>query len=217
MDSRQDLVYYGKLLQDKEYVAGPGGNISIRDGDIACMSPSGFALDSAKAEDYVRVEIATGKLIDTRLRPTSETSFHLAIYRTRPDVNAIVHAHPPFASGLASGGRNIEPMTPDYVAYLDHVETVPYIVPTSQELADAVAEAVSECNCVAMVNHGTITVGTNLKEAFYRTDILEQSAKMQAVAILAGDPKVFTEAQAEEVRQLRAEAYRRKILREGKV
>jgi len=217
MNSLQNLVDYGKVLLEKGYVAGPGGNISLRVDGVAYMSPSGFALDAVEVEDYVRVEIATGKLIDTRLKPTSETSFHLAIYRTRQDVNAIIHAHPPFASGLVSAGGKLQPMTPDYVAYLDHVEAVPYIVPTSQELADAIAEAVRDCNCLTLVNHGTITVGANLKEAYYRTDILEQSAKMQVIATLVGEPKVFTDAQVEEVRQLRAEAYRRKMLREGKV
>jgi len=216
MDTTQDLVHYGKLLMEKEYVAGPGGNISIRCGDIAYMSPSGFALDAAKPEQYVPVDIETGEPRTEDNRPTSEVSFHLAIYRRRPDVNAVVHTHPPYATGLVSAGQRLEPMTPDYVAYLDHVEMIDYIVPTGVELAEAVADGLSDCNCLTMVNHGIITVGANLKEAYYRNDILEASAKMQFVAIAAGTPKLMTPDEVQEVRDLRSEQYRRKLLKDGK-
>ena len=217
MDTLDDLIHYGKLLMTKEYVAGPGGNISIRSGDVAYMSPSGFALDAAGPEQYVPVDVATGEPQASELKPTSEVSFHLAIYRRRPDVAAVVHSHPPYATGLVSAGCAVQPMTPDYVAYLDRVETIDYVVPTSEELADAVANALADCNCLAMINHGTITVGAHLKEAYYRTDILEQSAKMQFVAAVAGAPKILTDAEVQEVRDLRTEAYRREVLRQGKV
>lgn len=216
MDTTQNLVHYGKLLMDKEYVAGPGGNISIRSGECAYMSPSGFALDAVSPEHFVQVNIATGEAEESEYRPTSEVSFHLAIYRRRPDVNAVVHTHPPYATGLGSSGVKLAPLTPDYVAYLDHVEHIDYIVPTGDDLAQAIADALSECNCLVMGNHGVLTVGSNLKEAYYRTDILEQSAKMQFVAITAGRPRILTDEEVDEVRALRAEAYRRRLLSEGK-
>ncbi len=217
MDTTQDLVYYGKLLMEKELVAGPGGNVSIRCGDIAYMTPSGFALDAIRPEQYVPVNIETGEPQTTEYRPTSEVSFHLAIYRRRPDVNAIVHTHPPYATGLVCAGHRLAPMTPDYVAYLDHVEAIPYIVPTGDDLANAVADALEHADCLTMENHGVITVGSNLKEAYYRTDILEASAKMQFVSLAVGEPRVFTPEQVQQVRDLRAEHYRRKLLKEGKV
>ncbi len=216
MDTPQNLARYGTLLMDKEYVAGPGGNVSIRCGDVAYMTPSGFALDAIRPEQYVPVGIETGEPRESLHRPTSEVSFHLAIYRRRPDVNAIIHTHPPYATGLVSAGHRLAPMTPDYVAYLDHVEMIDYIVPTGGDLAEAVANGLAECDCLAMINHGIITVGANLKEAYYRTDIMEASAKMQFVAITAGAPKIMTPAQVQEVRDLRTEQYRRKLLKEGK-
>ena len=217
MDTTKDLPHYGKLLMDKEYVAGPGGNLSIRCGDVAYMSPSGFALDVAKPEQYVPVHIATGKPDHPTLKPTSEVSFHLAIYRRRADVNAVIHTHPPYSTGLVSAGHKMEPMTPDYVAYLDHVEVIDYVVPAGDTLAAAVAHALADCNCLVMGNHGVLTVGSNLKEAYYRTDILEQSAKMQFVSIVAGTPRILTDEEVDEVRHLRAEAYRRRILKDGTV
>ncbi|MGQ9632052.1 MAG: class II aldolase/adducin family protein [bacterium] len=217
MDLREELVIYGKKLVEDKLVAGPGGNISAREGDVAYLSPSGFALDSIAPENYVPVDVATGKVLKEGLRPTSEVSFHLAIYRAREDVRAVIHAHPSLLTGLVSGGRKVEPMTPDFVAYIDHVEIIPYIVPTGEELARAVAEAVARCNCIAMVNHGAITVGANLKEAYYRMCILEESCKTQLAAIIAGKPRIFTEKEVQEIRNLAAEAYRRKLLLEGKV
>lgn len=216
MDPLQELPHYGKLLMGKEYVAGPGGNISLRIGEAAYMSPSGYALDVAEPDQYVPVDIATGDYKEGELRPTSEVSFHLAIYRRRPDVNAIIHSHPPYSTGLVSAGHKMKPMTPDYVAYLDHVEAIDYIVPTSEALAEAVAEGLADCNCLVMGNHGIITVGTHLKEAFYRTDILEQSAKMQFVSLVSGTARILTDEEVQEVRDLRAEAYRRQLLKEGK-
>lgn len=107
-------------------------------------------------------------------------------------------------------------MTPDYVAYLDHVEMIDYIVLTGGDLADAVADGLTQCDCLTMINHGVITVGSNRKEPYYRTDILEGAAKMQFVALTAGTPKIMTLAQVQEVRDLRTEQYRRKLLKEGR-
>jgi len=218
MNTVEDLVVYGKKLVERKLVAGPGGNTSIRIENAVYVSPSGFALDAAEADDYVAVDMRSGKVLKVKegLRPTSELSMHLAIYRRRDDVRAVIHAHPPLLIGLVSGGARVLPMTPDFVAYLEHVEMIDYIVPTGDELAQAVSNALARCNCLAMVSHGAITLGANLKEAYYRMDILEESCKTQLAAIIAGSPRILSHREVEEIRSLRAEAYRRQLLMEGK-
>ena len=218
MNKVEDLVVYGKKLMERKLVAGPGGNTSIRVGDTVYISPSGFALDAATPDDYVAVDVESGEIrkVKEGLRPTSEVSMHLAIYRNREEIEAIIHAHPPLLIGLISGGVQVLAMTPDYVAYLDHVKMIDYIVPTGEELAQAVGEAFMDGNCLAMVNHGAITLGANLKEAYYRMDILEESCKTQLAAIIAGNPRILNHREVEEIRSLGAEAYRQQLLMEGK-
>ena len=218
MNSVEDLVVFGKKLMERKLVAGPGGNTSIRIKDRIYISPSGFSLDVAESDDYVAVDMGSGKVIEVKegYRPTSELSMHLSIYRQRDDVEAVIHAHPPLLIGLISGGAQVLPMTPDFVAYLDHVQMIDYIVPCGEELAQAVGEALAGCNCLAMVGHGAITLGTNLKEAYYRMEILEECCKTQLAAIIAGSPRILSNEEVEEIRSLGAEAYRQKLLMEGK-
>jgi len=211
---REELVYWGKRLVERGLVAGPGGNISARIGDFVLLSPSGLSFEQCEAQDFVKVKLPDGEIVEGKLRPTSETLMHLACYLVRDDIGAVVHTHPPYATGVASSGVELPPMFPDYVAYLGkYVPTVPYILPTTKELADAVVEKIRDSVAVLLENHGLITVGANLREAVYRTEIVEDAAKIFLTAKIVGKPKIFTEQEAEAVANLEAEDYRRAILR----
>jgi len=214
MDVLGELVEFGKKMMACHLVVGPGGNISARDGRFAYLSPSGFSLGELARDDYVKVEIESGEIKGGRHRPTSETPLHLECYRKREDVNAIVHAHPPIATGLVTGGVEVRAMTPDFVAYVGKVVTLPYIVPAGDKLAEAVGKAVLTSNAIMMTNHGAITVGSNLKEAFIKMEVLEDSAKLEMAALVAGNPKFFTDEEVDTIDNLSVEAYRRKLLKD---
>ena len=215
MDMLGELVEFGKKMIACQLVVGPGGNMSAREGDHAYLSPSGFSLAELSEDDYVTVEIESGEVVKGHRRPTSETPLHLECYRKRDDVKAVIHAHPPIATGLVTGGAEIKAMTPDFVAYVGKVITLPYIVPAGDELAEAVGQAISRCNAIMMVNHGAITVGANLKEAFIKMEVLEDSAKLEMAALIAGKPKFFTDEEVDAIDNLSIEAYRRKLLKGG--
>lgn len=215
MDVLGELVEFGKKMIACQLVVGPGGNMSAREGDHAYLSPSGFSLAELSEDDYVTVEIESGEVVKGHRRPTSETPLHLECYRKRDDVKAVIHAHPPIATGLVTGGAEIKAMTPDFVAYVGKVITLPYIVPAGDELAEAVGKAISRCNAIMMVNHGAITVGANLKEAFIKMEVLEDSAKLEMAALIAGKPKFFTDQEVDAIDNLSIEAYRRKLLKGG--
>ncbi len=212
MDIREQLVEYGKKMIECKLVVGPGGNISAREGDFAYLSPSGLSVAELGCDDYVKMNVKTGEVVEGSKRPTSETPLHLECYRRREDVRAVIHAHPPIATGLATGGAQVRAMTPDFVAYVGKVITLPYIVPAGEELARAIGEAIQRCNTVLMINHGAITVGTNLREAFIRAEVLEDSAKLQMAALIAGNPKFLSDKQIEQIDNLAVEAYRRRLL-----
>ncbi|MBC7217899.1 MAG: class II aldolase/adducin family protein, partial [Candidatus Caldatribacterium sp.] len=174
---REDLAFFGRRILEVGLAVGPGGNISARWGKKMLISPSGLSFDEVPPEGYVAVDIETGK-VEGEGRPSSEVAMHRAIYLARSDVQAVVHVHPPFVIGVASGGGEIQPMFPDFVALIHKVVTLPYILPCTEELAQAVRKAVQHAEAVVLANHGAITVGATLKEAFYRAQILEEGAKI---------------------------------------
>lgn len=211
---RQELVDMGRRIANDKFVVGPGGNTSARLGNTIFMKASGAAFEDAKKTDYVGVDFNSGKLVDGKLKPTSEVQMHLACYKARPDINAVIHTHPPYATAYAMLGKTLEPFTPDFVAFIcTSVPVVPYIVPTGKELADAMAAKIKNHNGVFMMNHGILTVGCNLKEAYYRSLLIEESVKTYIFAKILGKMRFLSKKQISQISNLSAEEYRRKMLR----
>jgi L-fuculose-phosphate aldolase len=210
---KQELVGIGKKIAERMLVVGPGGNISARAGGLVCMKASGVTFEEAKETDYVGVNLKTGKLIDGKLRPTSEINMHLACYRVRSNINAVIHTHPTYATAYGMLGKTLHPFTPDFVAFVrSSIPAIRYIVPTGKELAEAVSCAVKKHNGVFMMNHGLLTVGFNLKEAYYRTLLIEESIKTIIGAKILGKMRFLTKHQINQINNLSAETYRRKKL-----
>ncbi|HOJ93519.1 MAG TPA: class II aldolase/adducin family protein [Dictyoglomaceae bacterium] len=210
----KELVEIGRKIAEKGLVVGPGGNISERLGDVVYMKASGICFESAKEEDYVGVDLNTGKVVDGRLRPTSEMWMHLECYKVREDVSAVIHTHPVFSIAYAFQGEPLKPFTPDMVALLgSEIPVIEYVVPGGKEFASEVGKVIKNCNGVLVKNHGLVTVGSNLKEAYYRTLLIEDGIKMVIFAKLLGKMQFFTEEQIEEIDNLEAEKYRKKLLK----
>lgn len=211
----KDLQLYSKKVVDNKLVVGPGGNNSIRDGDIMWISPSGYSLDDINEEQWVPVHIATGKVLNS-LKPSSELSMHLEIYQQRSDVNAIVHTHPPITIGIISTEEHnfIPPMFPDFVALVGEVPFIDYVVPCSIELAKSVVGVLKnkEYNALYMKNHGLITLGSNIKQAYYRTEIIEDAARIFWTSKTIGTTRILSKVEQDEILNLEAEKYRQKLL-----
>ncbi len=209
---KKELVKYGKKIVSSGLVAGAGGNISARHDSIIYLSASGLAFDEMTEDDYIGVDIDSGKVVDGKGKPTSETSLHLACYRLREDIRAIVHTHSPWAGGVISSGKTIKPMFPEFVCDIEKVAQIPYVVPTTQKLADRVAQVIGESNVVLMSNHGVLAVARNLKEAFYRNVIIEDAAKSLVAACVVGKPRFFTKKEIKEIKNLDSTRYRRDVV-----
>ena len=191
-DIREELVKYGLKIAQAGLVAGAGGNISARDGDIVWMKPSGFAMDDMTPADLCGMDLATGRQVRGRNRPTSEVNMHLGVYRARPDTQVIFHVHSPWASGIFSSGAKLEPMFAEFVCDLGRVGSIPYITPTTQALADAVTKASRTCDTIFMANHGMLAQGGNMKQAYYRCLVVEDAAKSMIAAAIVGKPRFLT-------------------------
>lgn len=214
--ARADLVTYGRKIENRGLVVGPGGNTSARVGDVIYVKASGIAFEDAEADDYVGVSLHTGELVDGDRRATSEIAMHRLCYQVRKDIGAVVHTHPPLATGLATAGESIPPLYPDYVALLgDSIPLLDYIVPTGNELAEAVAEALRDHVAVMLANHGVVTIGKNVREAYYRNLIVESAAQTYLVMKQLGSRRALTPDEVAQIDSLAAEKYRRKLLEQS--
>ena len=218
-ETLKQLVAAARDLVRQGLVTGAGGNVSAREGDVMWISPSGFSLEDAREEHYAQVSVATGELEPGKPRPSSEVLMHLETYRVRPELVAMIHAHPKMTNALCSAGHDLRPLFPDYYVYLGrNVPHLDYVTVTTPELAAVVKDAFRAEDCYGLVhrNHGTITVGTSIKEALFRTLAMEEQATIQWHAQVVGEPQFLTEAQCAELDQLGSEEYRRELLAQMK-
>lgn len=184
-----DLVKFGVKIARARLVAGAGGNISARDGALVWMKPSGFAMDEMGPDDLCGMDLATGRQVAGKSKPTSEVNMHLGIYRVRPDVNAVFHTHSPWASGVITSGAKLRPLFAEFAKILGRMGTVPYVTPTTQRLADAMAGCAKRHETIFMVNHGVLAVGADMKQAFYRVAVVEDVAFSYVSARVTGKPQ----------------------------
>jgi len=182
---RKDIVEVGRRLYARGLIAGNEGNVSVRDGDRLLVTPGGRCKGFLAPEDVV--------VTDMEGRPqgggraTSEIRMHALVYRRRSDVRAVVHAHPPTATGFAVAGLALDrPVLAEPVVTLGPVPLIPYATPTTSELADTVAAAVGRAHALLLANHGALTVGDTLWRAWERMEILEQFARIALTARLLG-------------------------------
>ncbi|NHV99867.1 MAG: class II aldolase/adducin family protein [Thaumarchaeota archaeon] len=218
---RRALTNYAHAIYNTKLATGPGGTLSARlsRGTTIFVKPSGFNLGELRPEDFVEVDLKTLKVVKGVLKPSMEVGVLARCHLARDDVNAVIHAHPPFCIALTTVGLNLNaPLYPDHAVFLEKVASLPFYPPGSQELAEAAGEAARTHDCMLLKNHGVITLGSSLREAYYRLEIMEESAKITVFSsILAGlfkpggKPDSLSAEQAETIRRLQAEAYRRSL------
>ncbi len=176
---KEDIAYFMRRLYRQQLTTTSGGNISARLGDYVLITPSG--LDKARlCADDIGVVGLTGEMLGIPFKPSIENRMHLEIYARRPDVKAIVHAHPAAASSYAATSTplNTRLLAESYVI-LGNVAVAGYRCIGSEALArETAATAETGCNCILMRNHGALALGGSLLEAFDRLEVMEACAKI---------------------------------------
>lgn len=211
-DVLRDLQTYAKKLVQSGLVVGAGGNLSMRDGDYMYISPSGFDLQETKEEHWVKVNIETGEIFSD-LKPSSEVLMHLECFRQNSGTKAVLHAHPTYSVAVSSTGQDIPSMFPDFPAMVKNIAYLDYVIPTTHVLADAVAEVIKHNQAIVMRNHGVLTVGTTMKEAYFYMQLVEEAAKVFAIASSVGTPRILTEEECDDLKNLSSETYRSDLLK----
>jgi len=180
-DLREELCRVCRLLYDRGYVAGHDGNVSLRlpDGNLL-VTPSGVSKGRLEPEMLVVCDLEGNVLAGDR-HPSSETPMHLEVYRQRPDVGAVVHAHPVMATAFAVCGKGLEePFLIETISGLGSVPVAPYALPSTHEVPESIRPFVKDHSALLLANHGALTWGRDLWEAFDRMEVLEHTAKIYA-------------------------------------
>lgn len=190
-----------RRLYERGLIAGPDGNVSVRlsDGSIL-VTPSGMSKGIVTAEDLVVVDME-GRELEGSRSPSSELRMHLRIYQRRPDARAVVHAHPPTATGFAVAGESfMAPVLPEVILQMGAVPLVPYATPGTDALADALEPYLARHDAVLLANHGATTLGRTLTEAHHRMESLEHAARILLAARAVGRVQELGAADVEALR-----------------
>ena len=176
---RQALCRIGALCYGKGYIVGADGNLSVRlADDTVLVTPAGAMKGFLEPHHLAHVDLE-GRVLDGGPRPSSEIGIHLVSYRERPDMRSVVHTHPPHAVALSIAGIDMQlPIIPEVVVTLGGVPTTPYATPGTQELPASIREVVRCSDTLIMKNHGAVTLGTNLMDAFKKLDMIEHTARI---------------------------------------
>jgi len=201
---RKELVEAGRWLHRQGFVAATAGNLSVRlDHRRVLTTPTGCSKARLAPQDLVVVDMQGNRLAGRR-KASSETDMHLTIYRQRPDVNGVVHAHPPTATGFAAAGVALQdPILAEVVVVLGDVPLARYATPGSPELSRALEPLVAHRNAVLMANHGVVTLGKDLWEALFHMETVEHYARITLVTKLLGSQVLLSKANLKKLKNLR--------------
>ncbi len=194
---REAVARVCRRLWERGLIAGPDGNVSVRlDAERLLVTPSGASKCDVAADELLVVALHDGALLGGAGRASSELAMHLAIYRARPDVGAVVHAHPPTATGFSVAGETLpDGVLPELICQVGAVALVPYFTPGTPAAADVLAPYLADHDAFLLSNHGATTVGPTLGAAHQRMESLEHAARILFTARLIGRVTPLTDAQ----------------------
>ena len=204
-EEREAVCRVGRLLYDRGYVAANDGNISVKVAENRLLiTPSGVSKGRMTPEMLLVTDM-DGTVIEGDRHPTSEGKMHLEVYRGRPDVNAVVHAHPPVSTAFAVCRRGLEtPYLSELVAGLGQVPcTTSFAMLSTEEVPESVRPYLADHNALLLANHGALAWGGDLWEAFDRLETVEHTAKIVLNAQLLGGGVPLTEEKVERLQSLR--------------
>ncbi len=178
--ARREIVEVCRRLYDRGLIAGQDGNVSVRiKEDRILVTPAGLSKVDVRASDLVELQLEHEheKSSKGKGQESSEVEVHFAAYAIRPDIRAVVHAHPPVATGFSVAGETVEhPMLAELKYGVGTVPLVPYAQPGSRALAELAAESLRSYDVVLLQYHGAVTVGPSLMVAHQRMESLEHAA-----------------------------------------
>jgi L-fuculose-phosphate aldolase len=202
---RQEIVEVGKWIWQRGWIASNDGNISVRMGpDRFLCTPTGVCKGLMDQEDLCVCD-AQGRKVAGKGERTSEFAMHLTVYEMRPDINAVVHAHPPVATGYAAAGRSLNlALLPEVILGLGCVPLADYGLPGTPELTEPLKPLIPKYEALLMGNHGAVCYGEDLHQAYFRMETVEHFARITLVTELLGGAKVLPRTEVDKLLDARA-------------
>jgi L-fuculose-phosphate aldolase len=201
---RVDIVEVGRRMYARGYTASNDGNISVRLGaDRLLMTPKSVC-KGFMTPDMMCITDLDGRKLQGDRDPSSEMLMHLEVYRQRPDVRAVVHAHPPTATGFAVAGIPLDrAVLAEVLTTLGSIPIAQYATPSTKELPEAVRQYIKAHDGMLLANHGALTVGGDLFGAYYKMETIEHFARISLVARLLGRENLLSREEVLRLQELR--------------
>lgn len=211
---RQEMVRIGRLLWERGYVAATDGNLSARLGpDRLLVTPSGLSKGFLSSDELAVIRLngePVGHYRGRGQKPSSEIQMHLEVYHQRPDVHAVVHAHPPLAIGFSIAGVSLARcVLPEVIVTLGAIPTTEYATPGTLEVPESIRDAIRDYDAILLANHGSLTVGQTLWEAYLRLEKVEHTAHITLAAQQLGRVQPLAPEAVEKLAVMRRELLQR--------
>ncbi|MFI5252247.1 MAG: class II aldolase/adducin family protein [Bacteroidota bacterium] len=207
MDKRADVI--GNMVQvchrlyDKGFVTATDGNISVRYNDNFLTTCTSVNKGSVTAQHIIEVD-RKGKVIHGRFLPSTELKMHLFIYQKRKDINAIVHAHPVYATGFATARMPLpQNLFPEVIINLKEIPLAPYATPGTDDLAQSLAPYIKHAEAMLLTNHGVVACGKDIWDAYYKLEKVEHAAQISYIARMLGGEKPLSRKEVQKLRKLK--------------
>ncbi|MGN1167558.1 MAG: class II aldolase/adducin family protein [Lachnospiraceae bacterium] len=206
LEIKKEMCEIGKRVYNRGMVAANDGNFSVKlnENEFLC-TPTGVSKGFMTPEYICKVD-AKGNVLEANegFRPSSEVKMHLRVYQERPDVNAVVHAHPMYATTFAIAGIPLmEPIMPEAVIFLGGVPLAKYGTPSTVEVPDSIMPYIQEYDAVLLENHGALTYSDTLMNAYHKMESVEFYARLMYQAKMIGGPQILDEKRVEELYEIR--------------
>jgi L-fuculose-phosphate aldolase len=203
---KKQIVEVGRRIWTRGYVAANDGNISVRISDKEVLTtPTGVSKGFMSTEMIIKIDME-GNVISgsSDYRPSSEAKMHLEVYRERPDVRSVVHSHPPYCTSFAVAGIPLNKcVLPEAIIVIGSVPIAEYGLPSTMEIPDKIRPHIKTSDAILLENHGALTLGTDLQNAYYKMETLEHTAQIVWNAVQLGNVNVLPEDERDRLMTLR--------------
>lgn len=198
-----ELIKYGQILGNKNLTPGYSGNMSARFGNNVIITKTGTSNSFLTEDDFVVIDYS-GNIISGSGKATSEKFLHIEFYKMRPDINYIIHVHPPVLTAFAACGRDLSiPLLSEGLYYFGTIPLAQYALPGSWNLVEETSKYFDYNNVVLMANHGVIVGSSTLHDAYMQLEMAESCAQTILNCEILGNPKYLTKQQVDEIMALR--------------
>jgi L-fuculose-phosphate aldolase len=202
-EPKKEMLEVCRRMYAKGFVAANDGNVSIRISEKILTTPTGKSKGFLRFSDLVWVNL-DGKQLEGKLRPTSELLMHLFVYKKRKDVKAVVHAHPPYSTALAIAGIKLpDSIMPEVITSLGEIPLAPYGTQSTREVPDSISDLIKNHDAIILRNHGVLTVGKDLSEAYFKLERVEHYAQVFCLAKPLGELRKLSPKQLEKLSEIK--------------